>query len=42
MAKLEFSSYRTGDIRANLERMSIKWLDVMVAGVTGAEKSATF
>ncbi len=41
MAKLEFSSYRTGDIRANLKRMSIKWLDVMVAGVTGAGKSTT-
>ena len=40
MAKLEFSSYRV--IKANLDRMSIKWLDVMVARATDAEKSATF
>lgn len=42
MAKLEFSSYRVNDIKANLDRMSIRWLDVMVARATDAEKSATF
>lgn len=36
-----FSTYRTNDIENNLRKMSIRPLDVMVVGVTGAGKSTT-
>lgn len=38
---VKFSTYRTHDIEANLTRMGIRPLDVMVTGVTGAGKSST-
>lgn len=38
---ITFSRYRTYDIDANLRRMRIRPLDVMVTGVTGAGKSTT-
>ena len=38
---IKFNTYRTTDINNNLCRIGIKPLDVMVTGVTGAEKSTT-
>lgn len=38
---VNFSTYRTNDIENNLNKMQIRPLDVMVAGVTGAGKSTT-
>lgn len=38
---VKFHTYRTSDILANLNRIKIRPLDVMVTGVTGAGKSTT-
>lgn len=38
---MKFDTYRTSDILANLSRMKIRPLDVMVTGVTGGGKSTT-
>lgn len=38
---VKFDAYRTNDIQANLARIKIRPLDVMVTGVTGAGKSTT-
>lgn len=38
---VKFDTYRTNDILANLTRIKIRPLDVMVTGVTGAGKSTT-
>lgn len=38
---VKFSTYRTFDIDANLRKMGVRPLDVMVTGVTGAGKSTT-
>lgn len=39
--EVKFSAYRTKDIEANLHKMQVRPLDVMVTGVTGAGKSTT-
>ena len=36
---VKFSTYRTDDIGANLDKMQVRPLDVMVTGATGAGKS---
>lgn len=41
MEKVKFSTYRSEDIKKNLNIIGIRPLDVMVAGVTGAGKSTT-
>lgn len=41
MQQITYNTYRTDDIKRNLKRMNINWLDVMVTGVTGAGKSTT-
>ncbi len=38
---VKFSTYRTDDIGANLDKMQVRPLDVMVTGATGAGKSTT-
>lgn len=38
---LRFSTYRADDIDANLRRLQVRPLDVMLTGVTGAGKSST-
>lgn len=39
--EIKFRDYRKGDIEANLRRIGIRPLDVMVTGATGAGKSTT-
>ena len=41
MRTMDFYNYRVGDMKAKLQHMGVRPLDVMMAGVTGAGKSTT-
>lgn len=38
MRTMDFYNYRVGDMKAKLQHMGVRPLDVMMAGVTGAGK----